>query len=95
LGGAYAKVVLQERVVPAEEDGQLDATFAVLESIALEKLVVRENLTTHQVGVLLQPLLEDLHRVLLPPLVQQSVPHDNSMPESPYRDNYLENSQTK
>jgi hypothetical protein len=66
---------VQEGVVPAEEDGEFDAALAVLEATALEELVVREHLAAHQVGVLLQPLLKDLHGVVLPSLIEQSVPH--------------------
>lgn len=67
---------MEEGVVPAEEDCQFYAAFTVLESIALEELVVREDLPAYQVGVLLEPLLKDLDWVLLASLVEQSVTHD-------------------
>jgi hypothetical protein len=66
---------VQGSVVPAEEDCQFDAPFAVLEAIAFEEFIMREHLAANQIGILLQPLFEYLHGVLLPPLVQKSVSH--------------------
>ena len=71
----YSEVVVQGGVVPAKEDCDLDSSLAVLEAAALEQLVVGEDLLSDQVRVLLEPLLKHLNWILLPPFVQQRIPH--------------------
>jgi hypothetical protein len=75
LAADYSEILLKGSIIPTKEDCDLDCSLTVLEARALEQLIMAEDLPPDEVRVLLQPLLEHLDWVLLPPFVQQRISH--------------------
>ena len=73
----YLKIVLNVGVVPPKENRHFNTELTIPKRSRLEQFVVREDLPPNKIRILLQPLLIDFPGILLPRLVQKSIPHYN------------------